>query len=168
MKRAGKKKKAKGRRFTSGHLFEDFVLGKHEMQKFPSILNSSDDALFANAVMAQPKDHDPDEPTEKWLVIMLNKISRSFGSRVSLYICNGLPIDLQRSTDLMVVSWEFGSFVTVDLTLDRGGESKADIKFLQSDLRPEQMDKFCLKVAELLEQNENRITPEMLALVGRK
>ncbi len=160
-----RQKRAKGRHFSSGHDFEDFVLGKHEMQTFPSILNSSFEALFANAVLAQPKDHDPDQPTDKWLVIMQNRVSKLLVSHVSLYICTKLPIDLQRSTDLMIVSWEKKSFVTVDLTLLKDGESRADIKFLQTDLRIEQMKKFCSVVAEMLEQNKNRITPEMLALI---
>jgi len=151
----------------SGHGFERLVLGKHEMQKFQINLNSSFAACFANAVMAQPKDHDPEEPTNKWLMVIRNGISKFLGSPVSMYICTELPIDFLHSTDLLVVSWQHKSFVTVDLTTFEAGPSKADIKFVPRDLQSDSMEIFCGLVANMLRGSENRITAEMLALIPK-
>ena len=155
------------KRSISGHGFERLVLGKHEMQKFQINLNSSFGACFANAVMAQPKDHDPNQPTNKWLVVMRNEISRFLDSSVSLYICVELPIDILHSTDLLIVSWQHKSFVTVDLTTFEAGDSKADVKFVPRDLQLANMEVFCGLVANKIRESQNRISPEMMALIPK-
>ena len=151
----------------SGRDLEDLFFGKHDTLHFEINVNSSFEACFVNAVMAQPKGHDPDEPTDKWLVIIKEKLCRMLGSPVSLYNCRDLPIDILHSTDLLVVSWPLKSFVTVDITLDEKGSSKADTKFLFEDFRSAGMDRFCQKVADFLRANPDRIGPDILELMSK-
>jgi hypothetical protein len=153
----------------SGRDFERIILGDHETLSFEIRLNSSFDACFANAVMAWPKGHDPDHPTDDWLIAIRDGVSHALGLPVSLYNCKDLPIDILHSTDLLIVSWQTRSFITVDLTLDEAGDSKADVKFLYRHYkRTKEIDRFCDLVAIFLKENQNRITPEMMALVDKK
>jgi len=155
-------------RHISGRDFERIILGDHETLSFEIKLNSSFDACFANAIMAQPKGHDPDHPTDDWLIAIRDGVSRALGQSVSLYNCRDLPIDILHSTDLLIVSWQTRSFITVDLTLDETGDSKADVKFLYRHYkRNKEIDRFCNLVATFLRENQNRITQEMLVLTGR-
>lgn len=150
----------------TGKDFEREILGFHEMQEFP--LKRGDFTLevcLINAVLAQPKNHDPYNPTDKWLVAIKNGVEKILESNILVYVCVDLPVDFLKSTDMFVVSMGHRSFVTVDLTTYPESDSKADAKFTPLDKIPERFTIFCTRLAGDLLKNTNRMTERMFQTI---
>ena len=151
-----------------GRLWEEFVMGSHEVQFFPVNLYSSFEANFVNVVEAQPKDYDPQNPLEQQVLLEMKElVEKIFGAEIYLYLCVGLPIDFH-GTDLLVVSWTTKSYVVIDLTTNPLKSYKADVLFTPRDWNNStRMEEFCRNVSLLLEQNPDRISEEALVLLKK-
>jgi hypothetical protein len=160
--------------FKHGEEFEKYFCGELEPLSFP-ISFTSFNANLANAILAQPKGHDPRCPIGKPLKMVYDEIIKcvpcEWQEYIQVYVCIGLPVDVLNGMDIVIACMhpQVYAMGTIDLTINSskitGQDFKSDFLVMPADCRKWRLVVLARSFAHFLSTHQMNIPQEVISMV---